>query len=328
MDNHAAIVNTILEAARTDDNFGVDTLGRRTFTPLPAVDLDAKKVELAKRMSVAMAEIGAGGQGDLTNIIIKKIADEIVKPVYEGFARKMCKVNTQLIGTPGLSIRFPKKGRTIAARVEELGEVLIGQGKLDGVDAATYLIASRAVWGYAAIEARLIDHIADEIVDCRSALQEFEVAQVVAALATSSNNFAAATGGTLAWVDIVTGRANIKGRRYRADMLGVHPDQLADLLNDDKMADIDMIARMEVTGDAMYVVPKIGLTIIESANFTTATAYMWSSRKAVKMALKTPVNVIKYDGGPVGVLEKGVIAWEMMDVKLVQDDASVQITGA
>lgn len=326
MDRPNAIVATILESARTEDHFGVNALGERTFTPLPADRLDEKKDELAKKLTLALAEIGAGGQEDLSAIIVKQIADEIVKPVYEGFARKMCKVNTQLIGTPGLSIRFPKKGRTIAARVEELGEVLIGQGKLDGVDAETYLIASRAVWGYAAIEARLIDHIADEIVDCRSALQEFEVAQVVSALSGASNSFNSATGGTLAWIDLVTGRANIKGRRFRCDMLGVHPDQLADLLNDSKMADIDMIARMEITGDAMYVVPKIGLTIIESANFTTATAYMWSSRKAVKMALKTPVNVLKYDGGPVGVLEKGVIAWEMMDVKLVEDSASVKIT--
>lgn len=325
MDTPTAIVNTILESARTEDNFGTDQLGRPSYSPFPSVD--EKKQELAKKLTMALAEIGAGGQEDLSTIIVKQIAQEIVKPIYEGFARKMCKVNTQLIGTPGLSIRFPTKGRTIAARVEELGEVLIGQGKLAGVDAETYLIASRAVWGYGAIEARLIDHIADEIVDCRSALQEFEMAQIAAVLLAGTNTTTVVTGGTLAWADLVNMRADVGANRFRADTLGVHPDQLANLLTDTSMQDIRMLARMEVTGDAMYVVPKIGLRIFESANFTAATAHMWSSRNAVKMAIKTPVNVIKYDGGPVGVLEKGVIAWEMMDVKLVQGLAATKMTG-
>ena len=330
MDNkNTAIINTILQAARHEEKFGVDAQGKPTYQAFPS-PTDTGKNGLVKKISAALAEEGASGIEDLSNLIVKQIAEEIVKPVYEGFARKMFRPSTQLIGQPGLTIRFPKKDKTIAARVEELGEVLIGQGKLDGVDAETFLVAARAVWGYSAIEAGLVDHIADEIIDARGALLQFEVNQVVAAIAAgfdAANTVAAATSGTLVWGDLVNGRAYVRDDGFRADMFGVHPDQMANILNDAKMIDIRLIARMEPGGDSMFVIPKLGTTIIESSEFTTGTAWVWDSRKAGRLAIKTPVNVVKYDGAPVGVLEKGIIAWEMIDAKVVEGKGICQITG-
>lgn len=281
--------------------------------------------------NMALATQGQSGIVELTNVLATQVKAQIIKEVSEGFARQMYMPDDQLKGTKGLKLRFPVKDRSTATQIEDKATVLITQGVLDGVEAEVKVVAARAEWSVGAIESGELNLIAEEIEDAKNAIMEFEVAEVVARLTADfdpSNTFAAATAGTFAYADIITARQTVRVDRFRLDRIGVHPDQMGDLLNDNNLIDADLLPLISPSGDQMWNIAKLGIMIIESTEFASGTAFGWDSKKAGRIAIKKEPTVQVYNGAAVGQLVEGALIWEMIDTVTTRPKAIVRITGA
>jgi len=133
----------------------------------------------------------------------------------------------------------------------------------------------------------------------------------------------AATGGTLAWKDLVNAWTAVKKAGYNADVAMVHPDQIADLWNDDKFV------HSFYFGDKVDVVRGVlgetylGFKIVETDLCTAAQAHLIDTRKSAALLMRRDTLVQPYEER----LSQGVICTMRYGLGTIRKDAVSRITG-
>ena len=212
----------------------------------------------------------------------------------------------------------------VVGKVGDLSEVTIGGKPVTGVLAETYIAAGRAEWGYEASEARDIDFISNEVENLKAAMKEYELDILAARLASGTvNTFASAGAGTLAYADLVKAREYLKVDGWPMKTIAVHPTQMSDLLKDTTLIDTALTPSFT---DSMWKT-KLGWTVAEYNALAAAKAYCFDKEFATFVE-KKPLSIVHYDAGKGGDarLARGVIAWEMFDITVMNGEASCAIT--
>lgn len=272
---------------------------------------------------------GASGARDLENLLPKKVARDINRYVVEqSWARKVFRVNRDLVGATGLSINYPLKEKSVAMRLSDMGEILVNQGDFAEVPSSVFLVGARAQWSYAAEEARLFDLMAEEMFDALQAVIEFENQLAYDAAKTgvaAANAFNAATAGTFAYADLVEMRKRVQGPM---DVVVIHPDEMADALKDDKFLRTEFITTMNrIEPSTTVFATKLGVTFLETEQATAGTVIGLNSRRAGRFTVKTDLRRQPYDLGKTGgALMKGVTVWELIDAVVVRGDSVAKVT--
>jgi hypothetical protein len=273
---------------------------------------------------------GASGTRDLANLLQKKVAKDINRYVAEqAWARKLFTLNRDLVGATGLSINYPLKEKSIATRLSDMGEVLVGQGGWTEKASETFIVGARAQWSYAAEEARLFDLMAEEVKDALGAIAEFEnklvydqcVKEVAAA-----NAFGAAAGGTFSYADLIKMRKLVQGPM---DYVVIHPTEMADVLSEDKFLRGDFITTIRtIEPSTTMFETKLGFTFVETEQATEGAVVGLNSHRAGRFTIKKDVTQQPYDMGKGngGALFKGVTLWELIDAVVVRGDSVAKCT--
>lgn len=272
---------------------------------------------------------GASGAQDLANLLPKQVARDINRYVIENsFARTVFTENEDLVGAQGLTINYPLKEKTIAHKLSDMGDVLIGQGEFSEVPSETFVVGARAQWSYAAEEARLFDLMGEELFDAINAVIEFEntlVLDVANDGVDGDNSFSAATAGTFAYADLVEMRKLVKGPM---DYVVLHPDEMADVLSDDKFLRTDFITNIDRIAPSTTVFnTALGITIYETEQATAGRVLGFNSRRGGRFTVKTRPRTQRFDlGEGGGALQKGVTVWELIDAVVTRGDSIAKCT--
>lgn len=273
---------------------------------------------------------GASGARDLAALLPQKLAQDINRYVAEqSWARKLFLVNRDLVGATGLSISYPLKEKSVAMRLSDMGEMLVGQGEWSHKPSHTFMMGARAQWTYASEEAKLYDLMAEEVTDALNALVEFEnklVYDACVADTAQANAFDAATAGTFAYADVVKMRQLVKGPM---DYVVIHPTQMADVLRDDKFIRGDFITTIKAVEPATTMFQtKLGFTFLETEQATEGVVIGLNSRRTGRFTVKKEVTRQPYDKGKAegGALVKGVTLWELIDAVVIRGDSATKCT--
>lgn len=272
---------------------------------------------------------GASGARDLENLLPKKVTQDISRYIMEhAWARQVFRVNRDLVGAQGLSINYPLKEKSVAMRLSDMGEILVGQGEFSEVPSTVFLVGARAQWSYAAEEARLFDLMAEELFDAVQAVIEFEnqlVYDVSKDGVHADNKVNSAAAGVFSYTDLVEMRKKVEGPM---DYVVIHPDEMADALRDDKFLRSDFLTTIRRVEPATTIFEtKLGVTFVETEQATPAKVMGFNSRRAGRFTLKTDLRRQRYDTGQTGgALFKGITVWELIDAVVVRNKSLVELT--
>jgi hypothetical protein len=273
---------------------------------------------------------GAIGARDLASLLPKKVAHDISRYVAQtAWARKVFVVNRDLVGATGLTISYPLKEKSVAMRLSDLGEILNGQGEWKDKPSEAFLMGARAQWSYAAEEARLFDIMAQEVQDALEAIAEFEnkfVYDKCVADVAPANVSAAAAAGTFGYADLIRMRKVVQGPM---DYVVIHPNQMANVLSEDKFLRGDFITSIKgIEPSTTMFETKLGFTFLETEQATDGIVVGLNSRRAGRFTVKKEVTRQAFDGGSSlgGALVKGVTLWELIDAVVVRPDSIAKVT--
>lgn len=273
---------------------------------------------------------GASGARDLASLLPQKVAQDINRYVAEqAWARKLFVVNRDLIGASGLSITYPLKEKSVAGRLSDMGEVLIGQGEWSDKPSHAFLVGARAQWTYAAEEGRLFDLMAEEVKDALEAMVEFEnklVYDACVADVAGANAFDAAKAGAFGYADLIRMRQLVKGPM---DYVVIHPNQMADVLSEDKFLRGDFITTIKnVEPSTTMFETNLGFVFLETEQATDGVVVGVNSRRAGRFTVKKDVTRQAFDKGKSegGALVKGVTLWELIDAVVLRGDSVAKCT--
>ena len=118
---------------------------------------------------------------------------------------------------------------------------------------------------------------------------------VTAGSLAGAAEISAATSGTLAWADLVKAWTAVKKEGWTADVCIVHPDQLADLWNDDKFIHSFYFGDSVDVERGILGSTYLGFRIVETDLATVAKCHLVDSRVAAACLMRRDVMTQPYE---------------------------------
>jgi N4-gp56 family major capsid protein len=233
---------------------------------------------------------------DLTAILPKIILDEVEKAARpRRVARQAFRINTDLVGSRGRSIYVPKRGALTAEQVGEGAEGTAQKLTYSAVQISPLKYKVLVKITQEALDASEFDLIKDHIEEAGEALADKEDQVLVSKLeATTNPTQAPSSPGTLAYEDLVAARAKVIAAKFQPNLLLINPDQIADLLKDNRFIDASRYGDREpiLNGEIGKIA---GLKVLESQNITSGKAIVIDSTRACWMAIKRNLQLKRWD---------------------------------
>jgi len=134
----------------------------------------------------------------------------------------------------------------------------------------------------------------------------------------------AGTGGTLAWKDLVNAWTAAKKAGHVPDVALLHPDQVADLWNDDKFIHSFYFGdKVDVTRGVLGET-YLGFRIVESDLCTATKVHLIDTTKAAALLMRRDLTTQPYEEK----LAQGIITTIRYGLGTLREDAVARITGA
>jgi len=225
--------------------------------------------------------------------VIRKQVEEAARAVL--VMKNLVKVNRDLVGSTGRSLVVAKRGTITASAVSEGASIT----KVEPAYTAATITPTKVGVGveitYEAIEAKQFDLINDWINEAGYALAKKMDSDIISDFldTTTHSNIGsvdAATSGVLAYDDVITAVATIRGKNYDPDTLVIHPDQAADLLKDTKFINASAYGSREpiLRGEIGQFA---GLKVFVTSQMTSGKALVFDSKRASILVIKRDVTV-------------------------------------
>jgi len=132
------------------------------------------------------------------------------------------------------------------------------------------------------------------------------------------------TGGTLVWADIVEAWTAVKKAGYNANVAMIHPDQIADLWNDDKFIHSFYFGEKVDVERGVLGETYLGFKIVETDLCTAAKVHMIDTTKAAALLMRRDVLTQPYEER----LSQGLVCTMRYGLGTLRSDAVARITGA
>jgi len=134
----------------------------------------------------------------------------------------------------------------------------------------------------------------------------------------------AGTGGTLAWKDLVNAWTAVKKAGYNANVAMIHPDQIADLWNDDKFIHSFYFGDKVDVQRGVLGETYLGFKIVETDLCTATKVHLIDMTKAAGLLMRRDILTQPYEEK----LAQGVIVTARYGLGTLRKDAVARITGA
>ena len=133
----------------------------------------------------------------------------------------------------------------------------------------------------------------------------------------------ATTGGTLAWKDLVNAWTAVKKKGHTPDVAMIHPDQIADLWNDDKFIHSFYFGDKVDVARGVLGETYLGFKIVETDLCTAAQAHLIDTKKAAALIMRRDILAQPYEER----LSQGVVVTQRYGLGTIRKDAVSRITG-
>jgi len=258
---------------------------------------------------------------DIASVLPKIIVDQVEEVARaKRVGRSLVRVNRDLVGAKGRSLYIPKRGALTAYSLSE-GEDLSSystKATYSTVQITPSKIGLQVKITQEAIDGCEFDLIKDHILEAGEAIADKEDKDIITELLTASTSIDAATTGTLAFGDIVKARNKVLTAKYNPNALVIHPDQEADLLQDDRFIDASAYGAREpiLNGEIGKIA---GLKVFVTQNMTSGKAIVLDTTRAAVLAIKRELTLKRWDNPSTDSVELNF--YMEYGVEIVNDDA-------
>jgi len=276
-----------------------------------------------------LAELATVTTTEIAAIAPKVILDQIERAARAARrARVLTRINRDLVAAKGRSIFVPQAQQMTAYSVAEGAtptEETVTYSTIEIVPAKIGLCFKIT---QEAINGTEFDVINDLVNEAGEAMAEKEDKDIIAAFTetgAAGTTLAAATPGELSYTDILAARSAVIGANYRPTILFVNPDQVSDLLKDDRFIDASKYGDREpiVNGEIGKIA---GLKVVETQNMTSGQVLVVDPTRAAWMAIKRDLDLKRKEEPSTDSIE--FYLYQEYGVKVVNSDAVALITGA
>ncbi len=228
------------------------------------------------------------------------------------------------------TVRFYRAKRGKVWRIAE-GPPMQTPERFDKVD-----LSVNYEWGYDALFSQ--SYIEDvpfqvlerAIADAAQLLEEQLTSDIVAVYeGIAAGNLAggaeisATTSGTLAWKDLVNAWTAVKKAGWNATVAMIHPDQIADLWNDDKFIHSFYFGEKVDVERGVLGSTYLGFKIVETDLCTAAKCHLIDTTKAAVLGLRRDLLTQPYEEK----LNQGAICAMRYGIAKLRESAVARITG-
>ncbi len=133
----------------------------------------------------------------------------------------------------------------------------------------------------------------------------------------------AATGGTLAWKDLVNAWTAVKKAGYAPTVAMIHPDQVDDLWNDDKFIHAFYFGEKADVTRGVLGETYLGFKLVETDLCTAAKCHLMDTRVAAASVMRRDITTQPYEEK----LREGAICSIRYGLGTLRPDAVARITG-
>jgi len=231
-------------------------------------------------------------------------------------------------------VRFPlaKKGK--AKKTAEGAEIWIHPEKKTTTDInANIELKAGATWSKSYIEDATWNVMDRQSAEIGRAIAELETEQVLSLYnGISASNLAGgavqspATSGVFAWNDLITLWNAVKNEDFNANVLVLHPDQLADLWKDDKFIHSFYFGELVDVRRGVIGETYMGMRIVVSTKCTSGTVYAIDTRVAAVMLLRRDIITEPFEDPSKD--KYGIVASERSGLGTLRTKAVAKMTGA
>lgn len=265
----------------------------------------------------------AGALGKMYDVVI-----DAAKPALIG--REIIWV----MPTTEAMVRFPRAKLGKAKRTAELSETWIHPEKKDTVDITPDIeIRAGAEWTKKYIEDANWNVMERQVAEVGRACGQLETDRIIALYgAIAAGDLAGgavqspATGGTFAWADLVKLWNVIKDENFNANVVALHPDQVADLWNDDKFIHSFYFGQQADVQRGVLGQSYLGMKIVSSTLLTAGTVYAVDTTIAAAMILRRDILTEPFENPRKD--RYGIVASERIGLGALRTKAVAKMTGA
>jgi N4-gp56 family major capsid protein len=254
--------------------------------------------ELNQKIDRILQELQVAGMLDTTEII--KPTELIAKQVeaiarQRATARQLVRVNRDLVGAPGNTLKLPRRTADVSAvDVVEGAAITKSQVGYDTVSITPTKKGTGVEITYEAIEQSFVDLINDEIDSAGYALAKKEDDDIYNVLGGTTRTLAAKVPGVLSYDDVVDAVSRLRADNWDPDTLVIHSEQLGDLLKDTKFINASAYGGREplLNGEiGRFAGVRVIVTNSVPTNFPATTALVLDSKRAAVHAIKRDITV-------------------------------------
>jgi len=225
--------------------------------------------------------------------IIARQVEEAARAIL--VMRNLVRVNRDLVGSPGDTLRVPKRGTVTAFEIAEGAEITKVEPDYTAVDIKPTKFGLGIAITYEAIQASQFNLINDFITEAGYALAKREDSEILNDFYDTTEHpdiltASAATPGVLSYDDCVAMVGRIRAENWDPDTIVIHPDQLVDLLKDTKFINASAYGGREplLQGEIGRFA---GCQVFVSSQATSGQALIFDRKRASILVQKRDVTV-------------------------------------
>jgi len=267
---------------------------------------------------------------DVAPLIPEVIARDIetvarARSIWEGSVR----VNRDLVGKPGESLKVVKRGAITASDVSAGTEIPTAEPTLSEVVITPTKIGVGVPITQEAIDASARDLIQQWLDEAGEAIAKKTNEDFVATLnAEDARKFPAETPGTLKFVDIMKAVADIRGANWNPDRLLMNPQEQGDILTG---PDRDMFLDVSRYGERVPILmgevgQMAGCKVLVSTYVPAGTVFVFDSSRCALNVIKRDITVKRKEEPKTDSIE--VYVTKIQKFAVLNSDALYIITGA
>jgi len=210
--------------------------------------------------------------------------------------RQICQVITK----DAPSIKVLKGAKAVAGWIAESGNIPISEEDYSSPVTITAMKSGcRPVISKDAIEDADFDIVERQLREGARAMADFEDNVVVDALTAgvTTNTFAAASAGTLAWADVAKMIGTMEAVDYHPDTLVVNPSEIGDLMKDSNFLNLILYGKqggVNLEG-ALPIAYMPGFKVWGDSNQASGTALVLDSKAAAVLFIRRDITMEEYD---------------------------------
>jgi N4-gp56 family major capsid protein len=240
--------------------------------------------------------------GTITTSVASLEPTEIIQRQIEEAARanlvamQVVKVNRDLIGSPARSLIIGKRGTITAAAVSEGSNITLVNPSYTPATVTPTKFGVAVEITTETINAFHFDVINDYLAEAGYAMAKYLDTAIVTAMEAqyawnySGATVTATTSGVLAYDDVVSAVAAVRGQNWNPDTILINPAQQQDLLKDTKFINSAAYGGREplMNGE---IGKFAGLRVLVSTQVASGSAIVFDSAHAVVVAVKRDMTV-------------------------------------